>query len=116
MSQETQATQAHSGHTDPGHGDAAHTGHPTPATYFKVAMVLTIITAFEVAIFYLNFLGHGIIPILALLSSAKFILVMMYYMHLRFDSRIFSTMFVIGLIVAAGVIFALMGLLRFFLS
>ena len=93
-----------------------HMGHPTPATYFKVAMILTTITAVEVAIFFAEFLGYGIIPILALLSAAKFIIVMMYYMHLKFDSRIFSTMFVAGLILAAGVVFALMGLLRFFLQ
>lgn len=94
--------------------ESVHTGHPTPGTYFKVAMVLTVLTAFEVGIFYLEFLGHGIIPILVLLSGAKFILVGMYYMHLKFDSPIFSTMFVIGLITAAGVVLALMALFHFF--
>jgi cytochrome c oxidase subunit 4 len=91
-----------------------HTGHPTPGTYFKVAMALTAITAAEVGLFYLEFLGHGIIPILVLLSASKFILVAMYYMHLKFDSPIFSTMFVIGLIVAAGIVLALMALFNFF--
>ena len=107
MSQEHQATIE-------GAAEAVHTGHPTPGTYFKVAMTLAIITAVEVGIFYLNFLGYAIIPILVLLSGAKFILVAMYYMHLKFDSRIFSTMFVAGFIVAAGVIFALMALFQFF--
>ena len=94
--------------------NVAHSEHPTPGTYFKVAMVLAAITAVEVAVFYLEFVGYGIIPILALLSGAKFILVMMYYMHLKFDSRIFSTLFVAGLVTAAGVLFALMTLFRFF--
>ncbi len=94
--------------------DMAHSAHPTTSTYFKVAMTLSILTAIEVAVFYLDFVGHGIIPILALLSGAKFILVMMYYMHLKFDNRIFSTMFVAGLVTAAGVILALMAMFRFF--
>ena len=94
--------------------EGVHTGHPTPGTYFKVAMALTVITAIEVGLFHLEFLGHGIIPILVLLTAAKFILVVMYYMHLKFDSPIFSTMFVVGLIVASGVILALMALFDFF--
>ena len=94
--------------------DAAHSGHPTPSTYFKVAMTLSAITGVEIAVFYLEFVGHGIIPILVLLSGAKFIIVCMYYMHLKFDDRIFSTMFVAGLVTAAGIVMALMGLFRFF--
>lgn len=94
--------------------EAAHSEHPTPGTYFKVAMTLAIITAVEIAVFYLEFVGYGIIPILALLSGAKFILVMMYYMHLKFDHRIFSLFFVAGLVTAAGVLFALLTLLSFF--
>ena len=94
--------------------EAVHTGHPTPGTYFKVAMILSAITAVEVGIFYLEFLSYGIIPILALLSTAKFILVAMYYMHLKFDGVIFTSLFVTGLIVAAGVVFALLALFRFF--
>ena len=96
------------------HKDIAQSEHPTPGTYFKVAMTLAVITAVEVAVFYVEFVGYGIIPILALLSVAKFLLVMMYYMHLKFDSRIFSVLFVAGLVLAASVLFALMALFRFF--
>ena len=106
MSQETQTASESL--------EAVHTGHPTPGTYFKVAMILTTITAVEVGIFYLEFLSYGIIPILALLSTAKFILVAMYYMHLKFDSIIFSSLFATGLIVAAGVVLALLALFSFF--
>ena len=90
------------------------TGHPTPLTYVRVAVTLSVITGVEVAIFYVDWLGHGIIPILALLSGVKFALVLMFYMHLRYDARLFSGMFVAGLIVAVGIVFALMGLFRFF--
>jgi len=91
-----------------------HSGHPTPSTYFKVAMTLSAITAAEVAIFYATWLGHGIIPILVIMSGVKFALVAMFYMHLRYDSQLFSTLFVAGFVVATGVIFALMTLFRFF--
>ena len=92
-----------------------HTGHPTPLTYFKVAMILSALTAIEVVIFYWTWLGHGIIPILAILSIVKFAMVAMFYMHLKYDARLFSALFVGGLALAASVLFALMGLFRFFL-
>lgn len=88
--------------------------HPTPSMYFKVAMTLTIITAIEVGIFYLEWLGYGIIPILVILSGAKFAMVAMFYMHLKYEHRLFSTMFVCGLVLASAVVFALMFLFNFF--
>ena len=91
-----------------------HTGHPTPMTYFKVAMTLSVITAIEVAIFYVEDLGKGIIPILAVLSIGKFALVAMFYMHLKYDSRLFTSFFVAGLILAVAVVFAVLFLFRFF--
>ena len=95
--------------------DEVHTGHPTPLTYFKVAMTLSVITAIEVGIFYLEWLGHGIIPILVILSGAKFAMVVMFYMHLKYDHRLFTWMFVGGLLLAGAVVFALMALFRFFI-
>ena len=92
----------------------AHSGHPTPTTYFKVAMILSAITAAEVGIFYATWLGYGIIPVLAIMSTAKFILVGMFYMHLKYDHRLFSGLFVTGLLLATAVIFALLTLFRFF--
>ena len=109
MTQEHTQVEEHGGET------AAHTDHPTPATYFKVAMVLSVLTAIEVAIFYVTPLSYGIIPILAVLSIGKFALVVMYYMHLKFDSKIFTGMFFFGMMVATGVIFALMALFGWFL-
>ena len=55
MSQEETQVQDQHG------GDAVHTGHPTPTTYFKVAMLLAALTAVEVAIFYVTPLSYAII-------------------------------------------------------
>ena len=100
--------------TDEAGPGAVHTGHPTPFTYFKVAMTLAAITAAEVGVFYIEDLGHGIIPVLVLLSGVKFALVAMFYMHLRYDARLFSGLFVGGLALAASVGLALLGLFKFF--
>ena len=78
-------------------------------------MALAILTAVEVGIFYVTQIGYAIIPVLAILSIGKFALVVMYYMHLKFDSKIFSGMFFFGMFVATGVIFALMALFSWFL-
>ena len=100
--------------TEDGSSGTVHTGHPTPLTYFKVAMTLVVITALEVGIFYVEDLGKGIIPILVVLSAAKFALVAMFYMHLRYDARLFSGLFVGGLALAFTVGLALLGLFKYF--
>lgn len=99
---------------EPASVGTVHTGHPSPLTYFKVAMILSAITAVEVAIFYVEWLGFGIIPVLVILSGVKFSMVVMFYMHLKYDDRIFSTLFVGGLLLAFAVVTALLGLFRFF--
>ena len=99
---------------EPTSGEPVHTGHPTPLTYFKVAMILLAITALEVAVFYAEWLGYGIIPVLVILSGSKFAMVAMFYMHLKYDGRLLSGLFVGGLLLAFAVVFALMGLFRFF--
>ena len=88
--------------------------HPTASKYFVIALILCAITAIEVGVFYLEFLSYSIIPVLAVLSIGKFALVVMYYMHLKFDSKLFSVLFLTGLILASSVTIALMVLLDWF--
>ena len=95
-------------------GAEAHSEHPTPLTYFKVAMTLVVLTILEVVLFLVDALSYGIIPVIAILSIAKFTLVSLFYMHLRFDHRLFYTMFLAGLFLALGVVFGLMGLFSWF--
>jgi cytochrome c oxidase subunit 4 len=83
-------------------------GHPGWKTYTLVAVVLAIITAAEVAVFYIPALQPALVPILLALSAGKFALVVMFYMHLKFDSRIFSGVFLapfsLALVVIIGLI------------
>ena len=88
--------------------ETVHTGHPTAGVYFKIAIILCVLTAIEVGIFYLEDIGHWMIPILTVLSLGKFALVVMYYMHLKFDNKLFTIMFIAGLVLAAAVVSALL--------
>ena len=65
------------------------------------------ITAVEVAIFYIPALRPVLVPTLLVLSASKFALVVMFFMHLKFDNPIFSYVFVAPLILAAFVVVAL---------
>lgn len=85
-------------------------GHPSVPTYVKVAVVLALVTLLEVVIFFVDFLQGVLIPLLLVLSTGKFILVAMFYMHLKFENRLFSGLFVGGLFLAAAMLIALMGL------
>jgi cytochrome c oxidase subunit 4 len=80
-----------------GHGQG---GHSSPARYWAIGGILTVITAVEVAIFYIPALSGIVVPALLSLSGAKFLLVVMFFMHLKFDSRIFSGLFLAGMILA----------------
>ena len=90
--------------------------HPTPARYTVIAVILAVITVVEVAIVYQDFLEPVLLPLLVVLSATKFAMVAMFFMHLRFDHRLFSILFVGGLMLAASVLVALMVLFRVFLS
>ncbi len=88
--------------------------HPEPITYFKVAMALVALTALEVVVFYFEWLGYAIIPVMAILSIGKFGIVVMYYMHLKFDEKLLTYVFMSGLILAVVVIMWLMALFGWF--
>src|SRR5688572_33072714 len=93
--------------------DAAHSdGHPTWKTYVVVGAILTVITAIEVAIFYIPSLAGIIVPTLLILSTAKFLIVVLWYMHLKFDSVIFGRMFFAPLFLAMLVVLGLIILFK----
>ncbi len=94
--------------------------HPGTAVYIKIALTLFVLTALEVGSYEIArrgappglaaFVGPFIIEILLTLSAAKFALVAMFYMHLKQDSKIFSSVFVFPIIIAAILLFALVAL------
>ena len=88
--------------------------HPGAKEYLAIAVVLTVITAVEVAIFYVPQMKPVLVPSLLTLSALKFALVAMFYMHLKFDHKLFSWLFVVPMGIAAAVIIALMKLFGVF--
>jgi cytochrome c oxidase subunit 4 len=82
-----------------------HTQHPTPAQYWKIAVVLGVLTAVEVAIYYIHkelHLGNFNTILLLILAALKFAIVVGFYMHLRYEKTVLSRFFTAGLILAAS--------------
>lgn len=77
--------------------------HPTPRKYVNIAIILSIVTAMEVAVYYMDAVEDFLVPLLAVMAFIKFTLVVLYFMHLKFDSHIFRRLFVAGLLLAFGV-------------
>jgi cytochrome c oxidase subunit 4 len=82
-----------------------HHSHPTPGQYWKIAAFLAMITAVEVAMYYidrelgLGFLNAGI---LITLSAVKFLTVVGWFMHVRFERPMISRFFTAGFILACA--------------
>ena len=111
---------AHDAHAHDAHGtgpDAKATGakhhHPTPGTYIKVGIILTLITIVEVWVYYIpSFVAsRAFVPSLLIMSAIKFFIVVAFYMHLRYDHKLFRALFTGPFIVAA---FTMLGLMFLF--
>jgi len=84
-----------------------HGGHASPGFYWAIGALLTVITAVEVAVFYIPALHPVLVPVLLTLSAAKFAMVVMFFMHLKFDSKIYSGLFLAGMVLASFMMVAL---------
>ena len=95
--------------SDPGVHESRH---PTLKQYVGIAIFLFVITIVEfVIILPQDFRGAGwTIAPLAILSAIKFAAVIFFYMHLKFDNRLLTWVFLGGLALGFAVVFALVGL------
>jgi cytochrome c oxidase subunit 4 len=69
--------------------------------YIGVFVVLGVLTAIEIAITTIFHNTAGRVPVLLFLTVAKGLLVILYYMHLKFDSRVYSFFFGAGVLAFA---------------
>ncbi len=93
----------------------AHTeDHPTPRTYINVAILLTVITIVEVAIVIIEVPTVFLISSLLGLSAVKFAFVVGWFMHLKFDAKLYQALFLGGLFLAIAVLLALVALFENF--
>ena len=107
----------HSDHAEPfehaesaGHDD---NGHKPNSFYIKVAGALAVVTALEVALYYLD-VHLWYMPILLILMVVKFLTVVSVFMHLKYDNKLFSALFYSGLILALVVYTIALLTFRFF--
>ena len=84
-----------------------HIDHPTPKKYVQISIVLGILTAIEIALYYTeDIVGVFTDPILIILAVGKFIIVVGWFMHLRFENKMVNRFFTGGMILAL-VLFAI---------
>ncbi len=90
--------------------------HATTATYLRIAAILVMITLIEVGVFYVPTFQAVLVPLLLVLSAVKFSLVVMFYMHLKFDNRFFAFLFggplLLGVAVVVSLLFIFYGAVR----
>jgi cytochrome c oxidase subunit 4 len=89
------------------HTEQQHHGATKP-TYNLIFAILFVLTIFELAASAIG----GIIgaALLIILMTTKAVLVVAYYMHLKYDRPILTWMFVVPVIMGIAVILSLQGL------
>lgn len=105
------------GHTTDHTAVAEGHAHPSPKLYIQIAGVLAVITLIEVFILYLPEMGlewarPWLVPAFIIMSVLKFVLVVGWYMHLKFDDPIFVRMFGFALIIGLMIVTAFIALFQ----
>jgi cytochrome c oxidase subunit IV len=101
---EVEGTQAEYGETVVDRGPTEHE-HPTDWVYVKIAIILAVITAAEIALYFVEdeLSSTIVVPSLLAMMVAKFLIVVGWFMHLRYDDPIFKRVFYAGLLLAIAV-------------
>lgn len=76
-----------------GHEDEHAEHHPSALEYAQIGIILAIITSIEVALYYIELDYTLLVITLIILSAVKFMLVVLWFMHLKFDNNLFSWFF-----------------------
>ena len=80
--------------------------------YVQIAMLLAVITGVEIVAVFLPFPKWVLITSLVVLSLVKFLFVIFYFMHLRWDKPFCTILFFIGLVIAGATAWALIALFQ----
>ena len=104
MSAPTSAVASH----DHGHGDSHDVSKFQ--IYVQIAMLLAVITGVEIMCVYLPFAKWILVTTLVVLSAVKFMIVIFFFMHLRWDKPFCTILFFIGLFLAGGTMWGLLAL------
>lgn len=82
--------------------------HAKYFTFFNLSLALIAITAIELIIVYIPINPGVVVGSLVFLSLLKFVGVVWWFMHLRWDRVLCTVLFLIGLILATGTVTALL--------
>jgi cytochrome c oxidase subunit IV len=83
--------------------------HPSWKQYKWVALILTLITVFEVWVYYTPIKQTpAFVPMLLIMSAVKFAIVVAFYMHLKYDHKLFRALFIGPLVIAMSTLLALL--------
>jgi cytochrome c oxidase subunit 4 len=76
--------------------------HPSPFQYVIIFVILCVITALEIGLYYLEdeLPWALIVGLLITMALIKFFMVASWFMHLRTDKHIFRRFFIMGFIAA----------------
>ena len=104
--------------TDTHAAPAAHVHeHPSDQYYFKIFALLFGLTGIEVLTYFVD-MGPLTFPVLMILMVVKFFMVLLFFMHLKFDAamgaKIFGRLFYTGLVLALAVYIAALACFHFF--
>jgi cytochrome c oxidase subunit IV len=77
--------------------------HPGPLEYAQIGLILVIITSIEVGVYYIGLSQTLLVIALIVFSATKFTMVVLWFMHLKFDSPLFSYIFVLGFLLALSI-------------
>lgn len=98
------------------HGHASDGEHIPKDSYFiKVALILAFVTALETSTYWWEGNLKSIAtPALLIMMTIKFFMILLVFMHLKFDNKLFSLMFYIGLGLAVFVYMVALFTFQFF--
>jgi cytochrome c oxidase subunit 4 len=90
----------------------SHHAHelPGPATYLKLAVVLGIFTVVETATYYIHISELIITLALIVFMTCKFVIVVGYYMHLKYEHTLLTAVFAFGMAVALSIMLAMIAI------
>jgi cytochrome c oxidase subunit IV len=84
-----------------------HAEHPSDAKYIQIAIILGVLTAIEIALYY--FPPGGLeVPALLVLMAIKFVLVLLFFMHVKFDTPLIRRIFTAGFVLAVAIYLAVL--------
>ncbi len=81
--------------------DAPIKPHPSPKQYVQIAVILAVLTGVEVGLYYIEQAGVSsriVYPTLIVLAALKFVIVVAFYMHVRYEKSLIARFFTVGFV------------------